>query len=37
MKRKMLNQEQKVLIQIPTQSNYQGHKAHEMPQTAGLK
>lgn len=33
----MLNQEQKVLIQIPTQSNYQGHKAHEMQQTAGLK
>lgn len=33
----MLNQEQKVLIQIPTQSSYQGHTAHEMQQTAGLK
>lgn len=33
----MLNQEQKVLIQMTTQSRYQGHKTHEMHQTAGLK
>lgn len=34
----MLNQEQRrALIQIPTQSRYQGHKAREMQQTAGLK
>lgn len=36
-KKKTLNQEQKVLIQIPTQSSYQGQTAHEMQQTAGLK
>lgn len=36
--KKLLNREQRmVLMQKPTQSSYQSHKAHEMQQTVDVK
>ena len=37
-RKQLLNQEhRRSLMQIPTQSRYQGHNVHEKQQTAGFK
>ena len=37
-RKQLLNQEhRRSLLQIPTQSGYQGHNVHEKQQTAGFK
>ena len=37
-RKQLLNQEhRRSLMQIPTQSSYQGHNVHETQQTAGFK